>query len=342
MQKEIVAPIQLLNEKGHLNQAGYAKKMIIEYHRDQIKANKFRIKEWDYYIVMAEEHAIALTVADNSYMGLLSVSFLDFKNKRYKTSSIMKFFTMGKLGLPNTSKSGDIVYSDKKISISITNDGLKRVLRCNMPNFDNNKSFICDITLTDEPAESMVIATPFKENKKAFYFNQKINTMKAKGKAIIGDQTYLFDDKSFGTLDWGRGVWTYKNTWYWGSCSGIVNDKRFGFNIGYGFGDTSNATENMVIYDGKAHKLTDISFNIPKINGKEEYLEEWTFTSSDKRFNMTFTPILDRYDNTNLLLLASNQHQVFGYFSGTFVLDNEEIITLDKHLGFAEKVMNKW
>ena len=59
----------------------------------------------------------------------------------------------------------------------------------------------------------------------------------------------------FGTLDWGRGVWTHDNTWYWGSGNGYVNGKPFGFNIGYGFGNTSAASENALFYDGKIHKL---------------------------------------------------------------------------------------
>ena len=37
-----------------------------------------RIKEWDYYLVMNGQFALALTIADNSYMGLDSISLLDF------------------------------------------------------------------------------------------------------------------------------------------------------------------------------------------------------------------------------------------------------------------------
>ena len=60
----------------------------------------------------------------------------------------------------------------------------------------------------------------------------------------------------------------------------IINPKNeIGFNIGYGFGDTSNATENMVFYNGKAHKLEDVKFNIP-LNKKGK--EDETITSNNK------------------------------------------------------------
>lgn len=44
-----------------------------------------------------------LTVADNSYMDLLSASFLDFNAKTEHTFSPISLFTMGKLGLPSIS-----------------------------------------------------------------------------------------------------------------------------------------------------------------------------------------------------------------------------------------------
>lgn len=48
-------------------------------------------------------------------------------------------------------------------------------------------------------------------------------------------RSYQFDpEDSFAVLDWGRGVWTYHNTWYWGSASYHVDGVPFGWNIGYG------------------------------------------------------------------------------------------------------------
>ena len=89
--------------------------------------------------------------------------------------------------------------------------------------------------------------------------------MKAFGYCIVKGKKYDFDsENSLGTLDWGRGVWTYKNTWYWSSLQTRLDDGRtFGFNLGYGFGDTSAASENMLFLDGAAHKLDKVVFNIP-------------------------------------------------------------------------------
>ncbi|MFT4413038.1 DUF2804 domain-containing protein [Fredinandcohnia humi] len=343
MQKRVTEPQRLLKDNGELQQAGYATELLLEYHRDDIKASSFRIKEWDYYLITNEEYAVALTVADNSYMALLSVSLLDFKTPGFKTTSIIKPLTFGKLKLPSSSKSGDITYRDKRIQIEFLHIDNSRRIKCYLKNFNNQKDFSCDIALKDEPRDSMVIATPFPNDRKAFYYNQKINCMRAEGVATYDGRVYRFDpNSSFGTLDWGRGVWTYKNTWYWGSASGIVDNKTFGFNIGYGFGDTSAATENMLFYDGTAHKLENITFEIPMSGEKYDYMAPWTFTSSDGRFEMSFTPIIDRCDYTSVGLIASDQHQVFGRFSGKAQLDDGKEIILKGFLGFAERVHNRW
>jgi len=116
----------------------------------------------------------------------------------------------------------------------------------------------------------------------------------------------------------------------------------FGFNIGYGFGNTSAASENMLFYRGKAHKLDRITFHIPMKDGKEDYMKPWTFTSNDGRFEMDFIPIMDRASNTDVGLIGSNQHQVFGKFTGVAVLDDGTRLAVKELMGFAEKVVNKW
>ena len=330
----------LLNQQGNLNEAGYAFSMVKEYDRKAIKAGKLRIKEWDYYYVGNNDYGIALTIADNSYMSLVSVSILDFKNKWFITKSSMGFMSKGKIGLPSTSKIGDIHYQDKRYKMDFLNDGKERRLIVHVDNYHTGQNFDCDVTLLESGEDSMVIATPFKKDKH-FYYNQKINCLKAKGSATYNGKVYSLDD-CYGVLDWGRGVWTYSNTWYWASMSGESNGVPIGFNLGYGFGDTSAASENVFFYDGKAYKLEDVSFNIPGDGTKKiNYMEPWHFTSLDGSIDMIFTPIIDRCDLTDVLVIKSLQHQVFGTYKGHVIIDGKKV-EFDNMLGFAEKVKNCW
>lgn len=343
MQHRIVTPGYLHDEKGHLMEAGYATNLIKTYDRKRIAANPLRIKEWDYYLIQSDRYALALTIADNGYMGLDSVSLLDFDGPWEKTVSKMSILPLGKRNLPPTSEKGISKSAGKGYEIIFENDGKKRRLYGHMDDFKDGSPILFDVTLTDVPRDSMVIVTPFADKPKAFYYNQKINCLRAEGRAEWNGNEYLFAPAhSFAVLDWGRGVWTYENTWYWGSASGLAEGVPFGFNIGYGFGDTSAASENMLFYDGVAHKISQVKFEIPMKDGQEDYLSPWRFTSDDGRFEMDFIPIIDRASCTDFKILCSDQHQVFGRFSGTVILDDGTKIPIRDLLGFAEKVRNKW
>ena len=338
---EITKVQPLLKEDGSLREPGWSKQLVQVYDRNAIKAPKFRIKEWDYYLVISEKNnfGVAFTISDDGYIGLQSVSLLDFSKPWEHTETILNAFPMGKLKLPPTSEKGNTVYHDKRLDMEFQVSEGKRRIVCNFKKFCDGKDFACDITLEQPPMDTMVIATPWKEKKTAFYYNQKINCMRASGKVNFDGKEYVFDPSTdFGTLDWGRGVWTYDNTWYWGSGNMDIDGHSFGFNIGYGFGDTTAASENMLFYDGKCHKLDDVKFNIPASG----YMDKWTFTSSDGRFEMEFTPILDRAAKIDVKVIITDQHQVFGRMNGRAILDDGTVIEVKDCLCFAEDVHNKY
>ena len=334
-------PGRLLYDDGNLAEAGYATSLVKEYNRSWIKAHSLRIKEWDYYYIGNENHGIALTIADNSYMSMVSISFLNFVSKTETTKSIIKFFPKRKLNLPSTSETGDIEYNSKKCNISFKHVDGKRRIQANFKNFDNKIDLRCDLYLTETNEDSMVIATPFKKNKH-FYYNQKINLLSSSGYVKIGETIYDFNKDTFGVLDWARGVWTYKNTWYWSSLNAVDHGKRIGFNLGYGFGDTSAASENMLFIDDKSYKLNQVHFDIP-INkfGKDDYMKPWKFRSQDGTIDLTFTPILNRHAASNAIIIKSIQNQVFGHFNGTIMVD-DRVVAINDLMGFAEKVTNYW
>lgn len=95
MQHEITSRAPLLDAAGNLREAGYAKRLLPVYDRAAIRAGAARIKEWDYYLVANDHYAVALTIDDNGYMGLDSISFLHFDERWEKTKSPMRAFPTG-------------------------------------------------------------------------------------------------------------------------------------------------------------------------------------------------------------------------------------------------------
>jgi len=339
MQNEITEKQPLFDASGKLANPGYAKTMLFDYDRKNIKASKWRIKEWDYYAVLGADFGFSCTIADLGYSSLVSANILEFKTKTYVTKSKIGWFTFGKLGLPSSSEAGSVGYHDKQFDFDFIRRETSRTLRCRIKDFDHGEDLDAEIELADLCDESMVIATPWPTKTPHFYLNQKINCMPASGTVKIGSRTMTFSpDTDFGVLDWGRGVWTYKNTWYWGSASGIVAGSRFGFNIGYGFGDTSKASENMLFFDGKAHKLDQVTFSLDDA----DVLKPWKFTSNDGRFELVMQPVIDRSDAIDFGIIKNLGHQVFGHYSGWVVLDDGSRLEIRDLLGFAEKITNHY
>ena len=89
MQHRITTPGPLHDEHGHLIEAGYATSLIKTYDKSRIAANRLRIKEWDYYCVCTDKFALALTIADNGYMTMDSISLLLFDENNQVTTSRM-------------------------------------------------------------------------------------------------------------------------------------------------------------------------------------------------------------------------------------------------------------
>ena len=117
MQHEVTKVQKLLDENGHIAEPGWAKSLIWDYSRDQIKAPKWRIKEWDYYLVVGKNHACAFTISDLGYIGMISVTLLDFDRGENHTSPVITILPMGKFGLPTDSSGGNITFKNKNLKL---------------------------------------------------------------------------------------------------------------------------------------------------------------------------------------------------------------------------------
>lgn len=335
MQHEITEPGPLLDAAGRLVEPGWARRPHWVYDRSRARG---RLKEWDYYWVLEPDFGLALTVTDLGVMGLLSVVWLDFRARSFHSSDAMRPFTRGRMALPASALEGDVQVTWGKRTASIEKRAGERILHLDWPRFRAGEQLTAEISLRgSDDDDAIAVATPFEEHATGFYYNHKISGLLAEGDVRIGDTVHRFEpDRALGGLDWGRGVWPYSVVWYWGAAAALVDGRRISWNIGYGFGDLSTHSENIAFVDGVGHKLGRVTFEF------DGWLEPWRFTSDDGRFEMTFEPLLDRNGDVNLLIFRSVQHQVFGHYSGRITLDDGEVLALDRVLGFAEEVRNRW
>ena len=344
MQTEITQTGPLLQPNGQLAQVGWARQPLLDCNLESARFytltpfQHFRIKRWDCYAVFSSKRFFSATIADLGYAGNLFVYTMDFETGDLHEEGIVVPFGKG-VTLPRNSSEGDSHFEDKRLRLDFSLHTDHRHLSVSWPSFHDGRGIQAEIDLqTPSGHESMNIVIPI--GQKRFYYNRKINCLPASGFVKYGDLTETLEPKTcLGSLDWGRGVWEYQSFWNWASASGFLPDGRtIGLNFGQGFGDLSKAGENAIILNNRIHKLEQVKFDYTS----GDYMKPWKFTDTENRLDLTFTPFKDRLAQTNLGIITSKVHQMFGRYNGFAVTDEGEKIQITDLVGFAEEHHAKW
>ena len=348
MQHEITQPGALLDQNGRLAHVGWSRRPQLDCNLEQARFysmglfQRFRMKRWDYYAVFTPRRFFSATIADLGYAANIFVYTLDFASGDLHEEGLVVPLSRG-VALERNSPEGEAAYKGGKASLRFTAAPDARYIQVDWPGFHDGRGIHADIHLAVPPEhESMNIVIPI--GARRFYYNTKINCLPAAGQIRYGDDLEtLLPDSSLGQLDWGRGVWEYSSFWNWASASGFQPDGRaIGLNFGRGFGDMSRATENAVILDGRVHKLGNVAFGY----NSGDYMRPWRFTDDvgrgEGRLDLTFTPFKDRTARTNLVIVFSEVHQMFGRYNGWMVLDDGTTLEVRDLIGFAEEHRARW
>lgn len=342
MQNEITKRQKLLDENGNLANPGWCRRNLYDYNIENRSVSTMRLKEWDFYQISNGEIMIQLNIFNISLATALTFGFVDLKTGRKFDTMALELLTPCKNRLnPNGDCKNYFEYSKGKTKavFGVTED-------CHHLKFEGyakgqkiEAEFFCKRMPNHE---SITIATPF-EKQGHFFYTNKINCLNTYGSLKYSSEIWNFSkDDTFTVLDWGRGIWPHSNMWYWANGSTFINDKIFGFELTWGFGNTEKATETALFYDGICHKISGVHLEKdPEIGAK--WMEPWHFISDDGRLDLVMTPF---YDNvTNMMpfhLVGMNTHQVHGLWSGTVVLDDGTKLEIKDMYAFCEKVYNKW
>ena len=344
MQTELTHPGPLLNKDGSLAQVGWARQPVLDCNLEAARFyalrpfQRFRIKRWDYYAVFTPRRFFSATIADLGYAGNIFVYTMDFETGDLHEEGLVIPFGKGVI-LPRNSDEGDSHFENDKACLDFRLLPGQRQVSFSWPVFNGGRGIQADISLACPPGyESMTIVIPI--GARRFYYNRKINCLPASGTVKYGDVTETLDPRTcLGSLDWGRGVWEYQSYWNWASASGFLPDGRtVGLNLGCGFGDLSRAGENALILENRIHKLGQVKFDY--VSG--DYMQPWKFTDDEGRLDLVFTPFKDRTARTDLAVITSEVHQMFGRYNGKAVADDGRVIQIKDLIGFAEEHHAKW
>ena len=172
-----------------------------------------------------------------------------------------------------------------------------RNLTVSWPGFHDDLGIEAEISLAQpDEHESINIVIPI--GSKRFYYNRKINCLPASGCIQYGEEKEILSPES---------VWV---PWTGDVVSGnipasgngrVLRDSwrmagRLELNMGGGFGDTSQASENAFFINGILHKLDTVTIDY----SPENYTAPWHFSDNHDRLSLEFVPFKERVAETRL------------------------------------------
>ncbi len=341
-QTEYTKSTKMLDDDGTLLVKGWARNNVFDYDRTKVSP-QMRGKEWDFYQLSNGKMMVQISFANISIGGYVSAALVDLKEGK-KIAEQMQLYLGGKNKYVLPPKGDEPNHVEFKIGAAEFEFDTKlnsRTLYFKMNDVECH--FQMDIF---DKHENITTVLPFENKPTRFFMTTKQNSMPCAGTFKHGDKVYEFSkDDTFCVLDWGRVNTPYKLVWYWGNGSTYITDAEgkkhvFGFEITWGIGNESNATETCLFYDGKASKFGAVDVEVfPK---PDKYMEPWHFVSEDGRFDMTMQPFFDHHADTNVGIIRMNSHQVHGLWSGTAILDDGTKLEIKDMYAFCEYVENRW
>ncbi len=341
MQNKLTELQLLPDSDGKIVESGWATKLLFDYHPENIRLERMKMREWDSYILISSsgDYALTMHLADKRAQGQVSACFYDIKNRVRYDCFNPKFLPGGKISLSRTSESGSSVVKGIFCDFMYLVNPGDRHLYCKYSHV-----FDADIEVNvhaayDSSADSLCVLIPMNDDNSQFYCNQSTVCIPVSGTVTVNSEMYTFDSScDFAALDWGRGVWTSNSRRVFCTGSTLIEGKPFGFNIGYGLGNTDYATENAFFYDGICHKLDKVFIDYPmKDDGKPVIVK-----SNDKHFEMKIEPIFCCENEHDLSVVRQSEKVLFGRMSGTAVTDDGKKINVDNMICYFELSTGKY
>lgn len=355
-QIEITSPIKLLKDDGSLNVSGWSRYPHFQIDESLIKADPKRYKRWEHYTFYNDSFGGAITITDIGNLAMGSIELLEFKSGKTIFSKT-ELVRPGAILFP-TNTTDPIEFTKGNQYIRIQKENGKRIISYSIQGDSSKETIEGKFEFIENAKEALAFITPFSESD--FFYEYKMPSLVCKGSIRYNETTYEFKENSYAVLDWGRGTWPESNKWLWAAGAGQVGGELLSLNLGYGFGDPKNATENGIVYKGKVHKLDQVVWKYDVTN----YKKPWKFISNEGRLDLEFTPVYLLYSDIDLMgmigflkqlvqnfsmteileLLKTEAYlnKAFGVYNGTVVLDNGTKLEVKNLFGFAEQMYQKW
>ncbi len=350
-ERELHEPVDLCAPDGRTLAAAARGWSRTPLHTGNLRGGWGRTKRWDYWCVLGEDLAVAITYADVDYLGMATVWWVDLATGATGGQEATVPLARG-ISLPDRPGSAPLRYRGPRSTVELVDDAGGTTITASWTEPDGRAAHL-DLRV-ELPAghESLNVVIPWSSRR--FQYTSKHQARPAHGTLTIGDDVRSIGvdpadagdpagapgREAWGVLDVGRGRWPYRTRWNWGGGAGRSTDGRVvGLQFGAKWTEGTGATENGVIVDGR---LTKIGEELAWTYRWDEPMRPWRVRHRDGSLDVTLTPTYDRHTRVNAVVLATEVHQVFGTWAGHVTTEAGERLDVADVVGFAEESRSRW
>ncbi len=326
-ERELTAPVDLTRPDGRLNPdaVGWTRTPLLR--TDGIgrgRLGRGRNKRWEYWAVTTPTHVVSLVVSDIDYAGVNGLWLLDRRTGEEITLDVITPLGRG-VTLPGTLDAGPVRLQGRGLEVEITEEPDGTRLRA-----VSERVQLDVLARRPEGHECLGVVVPWTE--RLFQYTVKDVARPASGWLVADGHRVVVDEDAWATLDHGRGRWPHRVHWNWGACSGRVDGRVVGLQVGGRWTDGTGSVENSLLLGQRLHKISE---ELVWSYDPDAWLAPWRITGDT--VDLTFTPEHVKSAGTDLVLLSSRSVQCFGTWTGQALGH-----PVDGLFGWAEDVHQRW
>lgn len=259
MQHEITKPCHVFGKNGAVAAAGWARAPVFICNEPSGKRSG-KHGERDCYFIGNGEVSLYLSVENIGLEFAVQIAVADLKHGGVISDVIVKRISLVRHALPDSDDNGELLYSDKRLQLQLTNTPQGRFLKGDFIDFAGIKNLYFNLLLKQNRGDSLNTLAPFERGSKWFYLKRFMPQFTAGGVIRVGGLEYMLAESTARAyFDRIRFSVPRRISYRRLSADGAVNGRRFSLCLASRVGDNRFGNENCFFYEERLCKLENIS-----------------------------------------------------------------------------------
>lgn len=301
---------------------------------------KYRLKEWQHYVLINDEISMGFVISDTHYMTMSFCYLVNRKNGEFFEHHREKFGKKIRLSKELWNDKCEYISPDYALEFHNNLSENRHQIKIRIRRDGNKEAIKADLTIHEnlDSLQPLVTVLPINSNRPLYTHKA---ACPVSGEVSVGKKTIKINaENDIALVDVQKTYYPYNTHWRWSTFAGYDKNRNLlAINLVKNMiQDDENYNENVFWVNGKLNPLSAAQFIINKSN----FMDEWKISTTDGKCDLTFKPLGERSDRINMGLIMSDYHQPYGKYYGTMIDSDGKSYEIDGIHGVTEHHLAKF